>query len=279
MTTILDVLKKGALFLEQKGLPEARLNMEIMVAHELQLKRMELYLRFEQPLSEEQLTSLREKLKQRGQRIPLQHITGTVAFGNYEFRSDARALIPRPETEELVDLIKKQTFNKPARILDVGCGSGVLGLTLAKDLGPDCSDLTLVDLSPEALSLTQENADLLEVEATFLESDLFSNVEGTFDLIVANLPYIAESERENLEPEVQHDPAMALYSGADGLDLLRIFCSQCADYLNPEGTVALEVGYDQGEIVTEFLNQAGLNQVSLHADLNGILRFPIAHKR
>ena len=279
MTTILDVLKKGALFLEQKGLPEARLNMEIMVAHELQLKRMELYLRFEQPLSEEQLTSLREKLKQRGQRIPLQHITGTVAFGNYEFRSDARALIPRPETEELVDLIKKQTFNKPARILDVGCGSGVLGLTLAKDLGPDCSDLTLVDLSPEALSLTQENADLLEVEATFLESDLFSNVEGTFDLIVANLPYIAESERENLEPEVQHDPAMALYSGTDGLDLLRIFCSQCADYLNPEGTVALEVGYDQGEIVTEFLNQAGLNQVSLHADLNGILRFPIAHKR
>ena len=279
MTTILDVLKKGTLFLEQKGLPEARLNMEIMVAHELQLKRMELYLRFEQPLSEEQLTSLREKLKQRGQRIPLQHITGTVAFGNYEFRSDARALIPRPETEELVDLIKKQTFNKPARILDVGCGSGVLGLTLAKDLGPDCSDLTLVDLSPEALSLTQENADLLEVEATFLESDLFSNVEGTFDLIVANLPYIAESERENLEPEVQHDPAMALYSGTDGLDLLRIFCSQCADYLNPEGTVALEVGYDQGEIVTEFLNQAGLNQVSLHADLNGILRFPIAHKR
>ena len=279
MTTILDVLKKGALFLEQKGLPEARLNMEIMVAHELQLKRMELYLRFEQPLSEEQLTSLREKLKQRGQRIPLQHITGTVAFGNYEFRSDARALIPRPETEELVDLIKKQTFNKPARILDVGCGSGVLGLTLAKDLGPDCSDLTLVDLSPEALSLTRENADLLEVGATFLESDLFSNVEGTFDLIVANLPYIAESERENLEPEVQHDPAMALYSGADGLDLLRIFCSQCEDYLNPEGTVALEVGYDQGEIVTEFLNQAGLNQVSLHADLNGILRFPIAHKR
>lgn len=279
MTTILDVLKKGALFLEQKGLPEARLNMEIMVAHELQLKRMELYLRFEQPLSEEQLTSLREKLKQRGQRIPLQHITGTVAFGNYEFRSDARALIPRPETEELVDLIKKQTFNKPARILDVGCGSGVLGLTLTKDLGQDCSDLTLVDLSPEALSLTRENADLLEVEATFLESDLFSNVEGTFDLIVANLPYIAESERENLEPEVQHDPAMALYSGSDGLDLLRIFCSQCADYLNPEGAVALEVGYDQGEIVTEFLNQAGLNQVSLHADLNGILRFPIAHKR
>lgn len=279
MTTILDVLKKGALFLEQKGLPEARLNMEIMVAHELQLKRMELYLRFEQPLSEEQLTSLREKLKQRGQRIPLQHITGTVAFGNYEFRSDARALIPRPETEELVDLIKKQTLSKPARILDVGCGSGVLGLTLAKDLGPNCSDLTLVDLSPEALSLTQENADLLEVEATFLESDLFSNVEGTFDLIVANLPYIAESERENLEPEVQHDPAMALYSGTNGLDLLRIFCSQCEDYLNPGGTIALEVGYDQGEIVTEFLNQAGLNQVSLHADLNGILRFPIAHKR
>lgn len=279
MTTILDVLKKGALFLEQKGLPEARLNMEIMVAHELQLKRMELYLRFEQPLSEEQLTSLREKLKQRGQRVPLQHITGTVAFGNYEFRSDARALIPRPETEELVDLVKKQTLTKPSRILDVGCGSGVLGLTLAKDLEPDCSDLTLVDLSSEALSLTRENANFLKVEATILESDLFSNIEGSFDLIVANLPYIAESERENLEPEVQHDPAMALYSGADGLDLLRLFCSQCADYLNPGGIVALEVGYDQGKIVTEFLNQAGLNQVSLHADLNGILRFPIAQKR
>lgn len=278
MTNIKDVLEKGAAFLGQKGIESPRLNMELMVAHELGLKRMDLYLRFDQPLDEAQLATLRENLKKRGQHIPLQHITGSVHFGRYEFKSDLRALIPRPETEELVELIEKEPFTKPTRILDVGCGSGVLGLTLAKNLGTACEQLVLADLSTDALALCEENATSLEVEATFLQSDLFSAIEGTFDLIVANLPYIAETERSNLDPEVLHDPEMALFSGTDGLDLLRLFCAQCSDFLNSGGLVALEVGYDQGKTVAQLLRDSGLTDISIGQDLSAIPRFPLARK-
>ena len=278
MTTILDVLEKGASFLDKKGIAEPRLNMELMVAYELGIKRMDLYLRFDQPLDKAALASLREKLKKRSENVPLQHINKVVHFGNYEFYCDHRALIPRPETEELVDLVKKQLLTKPARILDVGCGSGVIGLTLSKDLGSDCEQLTLADLSTEALSLCEQNRKALEVKATLIESNLFSSITGTFDLIVANLPYIANGERAKLEPEVLHDPRMALFSGSDGLDLLRLFCAECTTYLNTGGLVALEVGYDQGEIVAGFLREAGLSKVMIGNDLNGIPRFPLAQQ-
>ena len=278
MTTILDVLEKGTSFLDKKGIAEPRLNMELMVACELGIKRMDLYLRFDQPLDKTALASLREKLKKRSENVPLQHINKVVHFGNYEFYCDHRALIPRPETEELVDLVKKQLLTKPARILDVGCGSGVIGLTLSKDLGSDCEQLTLADLSTEALSLCEQNRKALEVKATLIESNLFSSITGTFDLIVANLPYIAEGERAKLEPEVLHDPRMALFSGSDGLDLLRLFCAECTTYLNTGGLVALEVGYDQGEIVAGFLREAGLSKVMIGNDLNGIPRFPLAQQ-
>ena len=278
MTTILDVLEKGTSFLDKKGIAEPRLNMELMVACELGIKRMDLYLRFDQPLDKTALASLREKLKKRSENVPLQHINKVVHFGNYEFYCDHRALIPRPETEELVDLVKKQLLTKPARILDVGCGSGVIGLTLSKDLGSDCEQLTLADLSTEALSLCEQNRKALEVKATLIESNLFSSITGTFDLIVANLPYIAYGERAKLEPEVLHDPRMALFSGSDGLDLLRLFCAECTTYLNTGGLVALEVGYDQGEIVAGFLREAGLSKVMIGNDLNGIPRFPLAQQ-
>ena len=278
MTTILDVLEKGTSFLDKKGIAEPRLNMELMVACELGIKRMDLYLRFDQPLDKTALASLREKLKKRSENVPLQHINKVVHFGNYEFYCDHRALIPRPETEELIDLVKKQLPTKPARILDVGCGSGVIGLTLSKDLGSDCAQLTLADLSTEALSLCEQNRKALEVKATLIESNLFSSITGTFDLIVANLPYIANGERAKLEPEVLHDPRMALFSGSDGLDLLRLFCAECTTYLNTGGLVALEVGYDQGEIVAGFLREAGLSKVMIGNDLNGIPRFPLAQQ-
>jgi len=278
MTTILDVLEKGASFLKQKGIADPRLNMELMIAHELGLKRMDLYLRFDQPLDESSLNSLRGKLKKRSKNVPLQHLNGVVHFGDYEFRCDQRALIPRPETEELVNIVKQQLFTKPTRILDVGCGSGVLGLTLAKDLGTDCEQLTLADLSTEALALCEQNRDALLVDAHLIESDLFSGITGTFDIIVANLPYIAESERGKLDPEVLHDPEIALFSGPDGLDLLRSFCSSCSTFLNSGGIVALEVGYNQGRIVAGLLHDAGLTEVSVKTDLSGIPRFPLARK-
>lgn len=278
MTTILDVLEKGSAFLSQKGVPDARLNMELLVAHDLGLKRMDLYLRFDQPLDDAQLSSLREKLKKRGQRIPLQHLNGVIHFGKYSFQSDSRALIPRPESEELVALAETLPLNQPTRLLDLGCGSGVLGLTLAKDLGTRCEQLTLADLSTEALSLCEQNAKSLGVAATLVQSDLFASLCGPFDLIVANLPYIPESDRASLEPEVLHDPELALFGGDDGLDLIRPFCQACPDFLSPGGWVALEVGHGQGQKVHELLEAAGLTDLRLASDLNGIPRFPLARK-
>ena len=276
MTTILDILEKGTQFLNSKGIEDARLNMELLVAHELDCRRMDLYLRFDQPVPEEKLPALREHLKKRSQRTPLQHLTNVVHFYSHDFISDHRALIPRPESEELVSLVLKETFPKPARILDLGCGSGVLGLSLAKALGTDCEQLVLADLSTEALSLAKENAEALQVPAEIVQSNLFLGLEGRFDLIIANLPYIGESEREDLSKEVRHDPEIALFSGSDGLDLLRLFASQCSPFLKSGGLIALEVGHSQGETVCDLLREGGMTEISLRSDLNDIPRFQLA---
>ena len=278
MTTILDVLEKGAQFLENKGIKDARLNMELLVAHELGLKRMDLYLRFDQPLEETQIIILRKKLKLRSQNTPLQHLNGNIRFHHLDFQCDHRALIPRPETEELVEIALGLDFPKPARILDLGCGSGVLGLSIVNKLGASCEQLVLADLSTDAISLSSENAKTHGIPAEFIQSDLFNEITGVFDLIVANLPYIPETERDSLEPEVLHDPEMALFSGEDGLNLLRRFSCECLNYLNPKGVVALEVGHQQGEVVAELLREAGLDDVEVRKDLCGIKRFPLVRK-
>jgi len=280
VTTVLEVIDGGTTYLEKRGISEARLNMQRLVSHHLNFTRVQLYLEFDRPLTEEQLTPIREGLKKRGQGIPLQHILGEVEFLRRDFKCDSRGLIPRPETEELVSLIlqEKDTLPQPSRILDVGTGSGVIGLSLALEL-PSVSETVLADYSPEALSLARENAEALEVEATFVESDLFSNIEGTFDLVVANLPYIPEHERETLAPELAHDPDLALFSGPDGLDLIRKFIPLAVERLNPEGLLVLEIGHDQTEALKKLLTESELKEIDIRSDLSGVSRFPFARKR
>jgi release factor glutamine methyltransferase len=276
MTTVLEILDKGTAYLAKKGIEDARRNMQMLVAHQLACTRMDLYLRFDQPLEEEQLAPLRDLLKRRGDGVPLQHLLGSVTFHRRDFKTDARALIPRPETEELAEwLLKNVKLPQNPRVLDMGCGSGVLGLTLAADLPG--SQAVLADLSPDALDLARENAALLEVSnATFIESDLFSALAGqTFDLIVANLPYVPESDRPTLSKEVAHDPDLALFSGPDGLDLIRRFIPQAKDHLNPGGWLALEIGIDQSAEVESLLRAASLTDVWTLKDLSGIPRFPV----
>lgn len=279
MKTILEVIESGTAYLEKHGIGEARLTMQHLVGHILGLSRVQLYMEFDRPLNEEQLAPIREGLRRRSQGVPFQHLAGKVEFLRREFLCDGRALIPRPETEELVGLIlaEKTSLPEKARILDVGTGSGVIGLSLASEL-PGAGELVLADLSPQALALARENAAAHHVETTFLESDLFSAVEGTFDLVVANLPYVAESERGLLAPELAHEPEMALFSGPDGLTLLRRFAAEVGDYLNPGGRVALEVGHDQGEAVAQLLMQFSLTDIDIRADLSGVFRFLFARK-
>lgn len=275
MTTVLETIDGGTRYLEKRGIEDARRNMQMLVAHQLGCTRTQLYVQFDRPLDEAVLSPLREALKKRGEGVPLQHLLGTVWFHQHEFKTDARALIPRPETEELAEWILSWPLPESQRVLDMGCGSGVLGLTLAA--AKPGWDVTLADVSADALSLARENAAKLEVSnAAFVESDLFSAVTGEFDGIVANLPYVPEGERATMTREVLHDPALALFSGADGLDLIRRFVPEAFQKLRPGGWVVLEIGHDQASQVAGFLQASGFADIDVKKDLSGIARFPVA---
>ena len=277
MSTVLETIDGGTRYLEKRGIEDARRNMQMLVARRLGCTRMDLYLRFDQPVEESDLIPLRETLKKRGEGFPLQHLLGTVWFHKHEFKTDARALIPRPETEELAEWILKWELPKNQQVLDMGCGSGVLGLTLAA-ARPDW-DITLVDVSPDALALARENGEALNaINTSFVESDLFTALGSGFDGIVANLPYIPEAERSTLAREVMHDPALALFSGPDGLDLIRRFVPEAFHRLNSGGWLVMEIGHDQASQVGEILRASGFTDIEVKTDLSGVARFPLAKR-
>lgn len=274
MSTVLEILDGGTRYLEQRGVEDARRNMQLLLAKELGCTRMDLYTQFDRPLEEAVLVPMREHLRKRGQGMPLQHLLGEVVFHNRTFKCDARALIPRPETEELAEAVLKKDGREMIDVLDVGCGSGVLGLTLAAER-PGWR-VRLSDLSGDALALARENAVALGVEGCeFAEGDLLEPWAGErFDGIVANLPYIPDGERATLSREVGHDPALALFSGADGLDAIRRLIPAAFAALRPGGWLALEIGHDQGEKVAEMMRAADFSKVAVDVDLSGIPRFP-----
>ena len=278
MPTVLDTIDGGTRYLEKRGITDARLSMQLMAAQILGCTRMQLYMDFDKPMTEDQLAPLRENLKQRGEGVPLQHILGEVEFFKRTFKCDNRALVPRPETEELISILLELGKSSPfKRILDLCTGSGVIGLTLAAEL-PE-AEVTCTDISPEALALAKENAETLNLPLIgFIESNAFDKVTGTYDLIVSNPPYVAESERPNASKELHHDPALALYSGADGLDFIRQIIPAAKAHLNEGAHLALEIGHAQSEAVQALLTEHSYQNITVAKDLNQIPRFPIAQK-
>lgn len=275
MKSVLETIQGGASYLEKRGVEEARLNMEHLLAKQLGCGRMGLYTQFDRPLEEEILAPLRDLLKKRGEGIPLQHLLGEVHFLDRNFTCDCRGLIPRPETEELVEMILKTLPGTPVDVLDVGCGSGVIGLSIAA-AKPE-SHVTLVDISEDALELTRTNAAQLGISnITVSKSDLFSSVETEFDLIVANLPYVPEGEAAEMARELSHDPAIALFSGPEGMDHLDRFVPASLAHLKPGGLLALEIGHDQASQVRLSLEKSGFTEIEIRKDLSGIARFPFA---
>lgn len=276
MKALLEVLTTGSAYLQKHGVDEARLNMEHLLAHVLGCRRLDIYLRFEEMLAEGTLVPLRDLLRRRGEGVPLQHLLGTVDFLGHELISDHRALIPRPETEHLVDWlireVKAGRMAHPASVLDMATGSGCIGLTLAsawKD-----ARVQLADISEEALDLARMNASRLGLNAVqMVRSDLFEKVPGRFDFIVSNLPYIPTAEVATLSREVRQDPALALDGGPDGLVIVRRFLEEVPKHLTPGGGIALEVGHDQGAETASLAEAAGFMEVRVIPDLAGIQRF------
>jgi release factor glutamine methyltransferase len=280
MLTVLEIIKKTTDFLATKAVENPRLNAELLVGHALGLKRMQLYLQFERPLGESELEKIRPLVRRRGQREPLQYIVGETDFFGLKLKVDRRALIPRPETEYLVERIVGKVLSPPPRILDLGTGSGAIALALAKNFAE--AKVVAVDRSTDALALAAENAALnrLESRVTWVNSDWFSALnplEG-FDLIVANPPYLTPSETHEAEPEVQnHEPLEALTAGDEhGLaDLSRII-ADTPHYLNGGGLLALETGIAQHHALRDLAETAGLISIESLQDLTGRDRYIFA---
>ena len=274
--TVLEVLQATTAYLKKRNVENPRLNAEHLMAHALGRKRIELYLDFERKLTETELGPLRELVKRRSEGEPLQHLLGTVEFCGLTFLCDKRALVPRPETEQLVELAESKIENRESRIVDVGTGSGVIALSLAAKF-PEAKILA-ADVSDDALALAQENASRLNLtgRVRFLKSRLLESVEGAFDLIVANLPYVSTQDRHTLSREVLHDPEIALFAGAQGDELVHELIDHAPSRLRPGGMLALEIGLGQSEALLSALAEKNYRDISSKNDYNGVTRFLFA---
>jgi release factor glutamine methyltransferase len=271
--TVLELLQRTAGFFQRNGVESPRLNAEHLLAHILKRKRIELYLEFERELTETELAPLRELVRRRGQGEPLQHLLGTVEFAGQTFLCDKRALVPRPETEQLVELLQSKIENRESKILDVGTGSGVIALSLAAKF-PEAK-VTGTDVSDDALELARENAARLGLTGRieFVGGDLLLYVNHVYDLIVANLPYVAAGDRATLSREVLHDPEVALFGGEHGDEIVRKLIDEARSHLTPGGLLALEIGIGQAEDLAALMAEKNYHDIKTERDYAGVIRF------
>lgn len=282
--TVLRLIRWSAEYLEEKGVESPRLDAEHLLAHALGTSRLQLYLQFDRPLTPDELGLFRPLLRRRAGREPLQYIVGRTPFRELELRTDPRALIPRPETEVLVDKVLDWSRGREGlTAVDVGTGTGCIALSLLKE-GP-FTRVWGVDLSPDALDLARTNAGSLpEGEGlTLVAGDGLGALPESVrvDVVVSNPPYVRDDEAASLQPEIrEHEPPLALFGGADGLAVIRRLVAEAPGRLAPGGLLALEVGVAQGPAVLELVAAAGdLTQAALHRDLAGKPRIVTAVRR
>jgi release factor glutamine methyltransferase len=282
--TVLEILNRTKVFFEKKGIPDARLDAEYIISHGLKMKsRMDIYLNFEKPLTDAELDVLRQMVARRANREPLQHIIGDTSFRGFIIKCDKRALVPRPETEMLVDMAKERLKGiETPFIVEVGTGTAAISIACAKEIAG--AKVLATDISEDALSLARENADANELGAnaegsnlTFAQGDLLDavKVDQKIDCLIANLPYIPDGEKGKLQPEVdKFDPALALYGGPDGLDLVRKLLQQTEGKLSAGAPILLEIGSEQAEVLkNEAANYPWLEFAGIHKDYCGNIRF------
>ena len=275
--TAQEWLRKASASLESAGIADAESDAWLMFSHVTGMSRMEYTLDRDKCLSDEEICSLAKMLEERNQHIPVQQTTGEAWFMGYPFFVNENVLIPRMDTEVLVEAVLTRlpavpvTENGKRRVLDMCTGSGCILLSLLKEekglLG------TGADISEKALLVARENAHRLECEAQFIFSDLWENIEDTYEIIVSNPPYIVRNVISTLDTEVKdHEPVLALDGGEDGLDFYRKIVADTHRHLVPGGLLAFEIGYDQGQALTALLKKAGYRNIEILKDLAGLDR-------
>lgn len=275
--TVLKVLQWTTAFFERKKLEQPRASAEVLLAHVLKMERIQLYLNFDRPLTPTELTSYRAAIQRRAAREPTQYITGKQEFWSLELEVTSAVLIPRPETELLVEKTLQLVGNSAKRVLDLGTGSGAIALALARE----CPALRVIasDRSYEALQVASRNARRhhLQERVAFVAGDLleaFTAAVAPFDIIVSNPPYINEKEFPALAPEIiQYEPTSALLAGPEGLAVIRRIIGEAPGYLRSEGSLLLEIGAGHAELLREELPKAdGFAHFEFLRDYSGILR-------
>ena len=260
--SVVDLLDWTTGYFQQHDIPNPRLDAEVLLAHLLRKSRLQLYLHFEMPVFQEHLTPFRELIKKRIAHTPVGYLTNRKEFMSLDFYVDERVLIPRPETEQLVETVLTTETDKFQRLLELGTGSGVIATSLAVQQ-PEW-EIVATDISEPALAVARENAEThaCAAQIKFLSGDLFepiaaisTNEDAQFDWIVCNPPYIKNTERDTLSPDVRdHEPEIALFAGDDGLDVIRRLIAEAPKYLAPGGKLILEIGATQAGPVQTLLD-------------------------
>ena len=277
MLTVLDALNKSTEYLEKKGIESPRMNAELLLADILMCKRLELYLMYDRPLTEKELTEYREYLKRRSTFEPAQYIIGTVEFYGLEFKVSPAVLIPRPETEILVEtVINSVRKEDELRIMDIGSGCGNISIAIALNLAK--ANVTGIEISESAIAVAEENLKIYDLiqRVSFLNYDILSvnrNEFSDFDIIVSNPPYVSKEDYGKVQKEIlNYEPDIAVTDFHDGYKFYREIISLAEQKLKPNGKIFLEIGQGQSQKISEFMNENNFKEIFIVQDYQKIDR-------
>lgn len=277
MLTVLEAIKLATEYFEKKEIESPRINAEILLSDVLKCKRLDLYLKFDQPLKEIEVNLYREYISRRGKYEPVQYIVGNTEFYGLVFKVDNSVLIPRPETEILVETIINQNKEKDEiSILDVGTGSGNIPVSLAKML-PRCK-ITSIDISESAIEIAKINAvsNSVNGNVTFIKQNIFDDplyFDSKFNIIVSNPPYVDSNEYNNLQKEiVEHEPRFAVTDDGDGLKYYRRICEVAKNNLSDNGKLYFEMGKGQSKDICSIMEESGFSEIGIVKDYQQIER-------
>ena len=268
--TISKLLEWATKELNNSGISSPKQNVETILAHTLNIKRLDIYLQLERKVSGKKLEIVFIIISRRKDNEPLQYILGETEFYGYTIKVDKSVLIPRPETELLVERIIAEE-NDIKNILEIGTGSGALVIALAKKMNGIVIDAT--DISEDALRIAEQNTILNQVDINIFKSDIFDNVLNKYDLIISNPPYISLTDYKQLPVEIKDfEPKSALLADDNGLFFYNKILQKAKDHLTESGKIYFEIGYDQAKKITEIAKKNGFSNIKVLKDLNGFDR-------